>query len=78
MTSRIINKNKNTLNILERFPRSNRNYLPENKQCQELVVYGTNLTSTVGYPSYTSIVRHMVNVSFHLKPLIVGLIISDA
>jgi heme/copper-type cytochrome/quinol oxidase subunit 1 len=77
MTSRIINKNKNTLNILERFSRSNRNYLPENKQCKELVVYGTNLTSTTGYPKYTSIVRHMVNIPFHLHSLILGLIISD-
>ena len=77
MTSRIIHKNKNTLNLLERFSKSNKHYLPENKKCKDLVIYGKILGSTTNYPRYTSIVRHMVNIPFHLDSIIVGILLSD-
>jgi heme/copper-type cytochrome/quinol oxidase subunit 1 len=78
MTSRIILKNKNTLNLLERFPRSNRNYLPANNKCKDLVVWSSNLTSTVSYPKFTFIVSHMVGFSPSLITMVCALIISDA
>jgi hypothetical protein len=77
MTSRIIHKNKNTLNLLERFSKSNKNYLPENKNCKDLVIYGKFLESTTNYPRYTSIVRHMVNIPSHLNSIILGILLSD-
>lgn len=76
MASRIIKKNLDK-NLLDRFPKSNKNYLPVNNTCTSLVKFGENLTSTVGYPKFTSIIRHMVQIPRNKYGLLVGILISD-
>lgn len=49
----------------------------EIKQATSLVVWGTNLTSTVGIGRFTKQVRDMIQLPAFQKSVIVGLILSD-
>lgn len=58
--------------------RSKRNYLEPNAQISSLVIYGTNLSSTINLPKYTMFVRDMINIPSQHYSIFVGLLLSDA
>lgn len=67
--------NKNLLSV---FPRANpQGYLPINITDKRLVIYGTNLTSSVKTPKYTTIINHMVGIPNHILYVLVGILMSD-
>ena len=64
-------------NLLLKSSISYHSYLSANLYCKDLVVYGTNLLSTINYPYYTKKVRCMINIPMNILYPLVGIILSD-
>lgn len=77
-THKTDNKALKTISLYERFPRANRKYIKENINIKELVLFGNNLSSTVGYPTYGKILQHMVVLPNHIEKIVIGLLLSDS
>ena len=43
-----------------------------------LVPYGTNLTSTVGFPKFSNLERSLIKIPMDLRSVFIGIILSDA
>lgn len=66
-----------TINLYELFPKANRKYIKENNNIKNIITFGSNLCSTVGYPTYGKILQHMVVFPVYIENVIVGLLLSD-
>ena len=69
---------KRFISLYERFPRGNKTYIIPNNTTLGIVLFGSNISSTVNYPNYTRILQHMVSLPIFIRDIIVGLILSDA
>ena len=63
--------------LFDRFPRSNRKYLPENQNCTTIVPFGYHMGSSVGMPNFTSIMAHIVTLPQYVFNVLVGILLTD-
>lgn len=63
-----------------KFPRANLypKHYPTNTICKELVIYGTTIQSTVGFPRYNIILQHTVILHKYQFGVVVGMLLSDS
>jgi hypothetical protein len=63
--------------LLKIFNRSNPNWIKPNNKCKDLVIYGSNLETSIHLSKYSSIVSYMINIPNNIIYILTGLILSD-
>jgi heme/copper-type cytochrome/quinol oxidase subunit 1 len=66
-----------SISLIDRFPRSKIYMVSNLSNSKELVILGTNLISTINYPFYTNIIRHMIYLTPNIRSILAGILISD-
>jgi hypothetical protein len=81
MTNKLIHSSNNTLNFKKQL---NIKLCPALKavkdkdtECKSLVVYGSNLGSTLKYPGFSSNLREICKIPVHFSSIILGVLLSD-
>jgi hypothetical protein len=49
-------------------------WMIENNKCKNLVIYGSNLGSTVNFNYYNRFIRNIINIPINLNSIILGII----
>lgn len=75
MTYSLIHSSNNTLN--NKKINTNLNTIPKDLECKSLVVYGSNLGSTLKYKGFSSKLRSIYQIPKHLNSIILGVLLSD-
>lgn len=70
----IYNKNKS---LYEIFPKSNKLFIKPNNNIKDLVIYGSNLESSINFNKYTNIINYMIDIPNNIKYLLVGILLTD-
>jgi heme/copper-type cytochrome/quinol oxidase subunit 1 len=63
--------------VLIKYIRNSLYYMPSNEKCKYLVVYGTNLLSTVNYSYFTKTIRYMIGIPSNILNPLIGILLSD-